>query len=951
MDIRVSQREIIDRRALIGALDAAAADASGDKLRARVLEALKAALAHGRAEIRDRFERGEASGSETVRANSFLIDQLIRLIHDFAERYVYPVANPTSAERLTIAAVGGYGRAELAPQSDVDLLFLRPYKQTPRGEQMVEFVLYMLWDLGLKVGHATRSLDECLRLAREDMTIRTALLESRYLWGDDKLFAEFRRRFFADVVKGNERAFVGAKLTERNERHKRMGDSRYVLEPNIKEGKGGLRDLHTLFWIAKYLHRVERVEDLVVKGVLTAEEVAKFAKTQDFLWALRCHLHYLAGRPEDRLTFDVQSEIGRRMGYTDHRGTRGVERFMKHYFLVAKDVGDLTRIFCAALEIEAEKKPRLSLSNLGLPAFMKRSKSIAGFAVANGRLTVAKESAFTDDPVNFLRIFRVGQENDIDIHPHALRLIRQNLKRIKGALRADPEANRLFMEILTDRRDAEGTLRRMNEAGVFGRFVPDFGRVVAQMQHDMYHVYTVDEHTIFAIGILARIEAGQLKDDHPLATEIIHKVQSRRALYLAVLLHDIAKGRGGDHSELGAEVALHLGPRVGLSDEETESVAWLVRHHLAMSNTAFKRDIGDPQTIRIFADLVQSPERLRLLLCLTVVDIRAVGPSVWNNWKAALLRELYYRAEEALSGVVPGEGAKERVEAVQAALRAELGEWKAAELTHHFSLGYPAYWLSVDTATQVRHARFIREAAAMPITIHTRIDRARAVTEITVYTADHPGLFSRIAGAMALSGANIVAAQIFTMTNGMALDTFAIQETVGEGVGAAFDRPERLARLSAHIEQALSGRLRLREALARRPAIPSRTRVFTVPPRVLVDNKASRTHTLIEINGRDRTGLLFDLTSAITDLGLSIATAKIATYGERVVDVFYVKDVFGHKIGDDHKVKRIRERLFVALADPDAPPPKETANEDSPPAPPAPRPRRRPLSGIGATVE
>jgi [protein-PII] uridylyltransferase len=927
MDQVTNQREIIDRRALNARFDAVAQDGAlnAEARKAKLRDILKEALAAGRAEIRKRLDSGKAGGTATVHALSFLIDQIVRMIHDYADRHVYPVANPTVAERLALVAVGGYGRAELAPQSDIDLLFLLPYKRTPRSEQVIEFILYGLWDLGLKVGHATRSIDECIRLSRDDMTIRTAILEARFIWGDDKLYAEMRQNFQRQVVKGTARQFIEAKLVERAERHKRWGDSRYVLEPNIKEGKGGLRDLHTLFWIAKYVHRVEQMEDLVLKGVFTHEEATKFAKAQEFLWTLRCHLHYITGRAEDRLTFDVQGQIGALMSYTDHRGSRGVERFMKHYFLVAKDVGELTRIFCTALEIEAGPK-----SPLRLPGFMKRTRTLEGFAIENDRLTVAKSSAFEDDPRSFLRIFRVAQENGLDIHPYALRLIRQTLKRIDAKLRADPEANRMFMDILTDARDAEGTLRRLNESGVFGRFVPDFGRVVAQTQYDMYHSYTVDEHTIFAIGILHRIESGALKVDHPLACEIIHKIQSRRALYFAVLLHDIAKGRGGDHSELGAEIGLKLGPRVGLSAEETETVAWLVRYHLSMSNTAFKRDIQDAQTIRDFARLVQSPERLRLLLCLTVADIRAVGPNIWNNWKATLLRELYYRTEEVLGGAAPDEAAPSRVAAAQTALWAQLKDWSADDVTAHFARGYPAYWLQVDTETQARHARMIREAerTGAPISLDTRIDRSRAVTEITIYTADHPGLFSRIAGAMALSGANIVAAQIFTMANGMALDTFTVQEAGGAGQssGIAFDKPERLARLATHIEQALSGRLKLKEALAKRPAIVSRTRVFTVPPRVVIENTASRTHTVVEVNGRDRPGLLFDVTSALTRLGLSISTAKIATYGERAIDVFYVKDVFGHKIDEETKLKRIREALLPVLGEPesqtgDTPPP------------------------------
>ncbi|MFN7192339.1 MAG: [protein-PII] uridylyltransferase [Rhodospirillales bacterium] len=919
-----NQRAILDRRAVDGELQALATRLAREpeQRRAAMRDVLKAALQAGRTEIRRRFEEREASGGQTARAGSFLIDQIVRLVYDFADRHVYPLPNPTTAERVTIAAVGGYGRAELAPQSDIDLLFVRPYKSNPRIEQLVEFVLYLLWDLGLKVGHATRSIEECLRLAREDHTIRTALLESRYLWGDDKLFLELKKRFFAEIAKSTAADFVEAKLDERNKRHQRTGDSRYVLEPNVTDGNGGLRDLHTLFWIGKYVHRVDQVADLVLKGVFTSDEAAKFDKCQEFLTSVRCHLHYVAGRPEDRLTFDVQGEIGRRMGYTDHRGTRGVERFMKHYFLVAKDVGDLTRIFCSALEIEEGKRATLGVGG-GKSMFKGRAKKLGDgrFAVESGRLTVARADVFEKDPVNFLRLFRVAQESELDIHPYALRLVRQSLRRVDGALRANPDANKLFLDMLTDSR-AETTLRRLNEAGVFGRFVPDFGRVVAQMQHDMYHVYTVDEHTIFAIGILHRIEAGELVADHPLASEVIHQVASRRALYLAVLLHDIAKGRGGDHSILGAEIALKLGPRLGLTEEETETCAWLVRWHLAMSATAFKRDIQDPQAIRAFAEHVQSPERLRLLLCLTVADIRAVGPGVWNNWKATLLRELYARTAEALAGNYGETGTLQRVAAAQARLREELRDWNDADFAWFSGLAYPAYWLSLDAGSQARHARFVREAdqAQLPLAIDTRIDRARSITEITIYTDDHPGLFSRIAGAIAYGGANIVAANVFTLSNGRALDTFSIQEAAGDldAQPAAYARPEKLARLATHIEGALGGRLRLREQLRKRPAIPSRMQVFTVPPRVLIDNLASKYHTLVEVNGRDRVGFLYDVTAAITALGLSIRMAKITTYGERAVDVFYVVDVFGQKIVEDDKLERIRETLLQALVDPEA---------------------------------
>src|SRR6266566_2647740 len=901
------QRDIIDRRALADELAQTIAAAKAPALdRGVLLPPLKTALARGRDEIQRRFE-AEGHAPRTVREQCFLIDQLIRVLYDLVTETVYPMPNPTAGEKLAIVAVGGYGRGEMAPHSDIDLLFLLPYKQTPHTEQVVEYLLYLLWDLGLKVGQATRSVADCLRYAKADMTIRTALLEARYIWGEQVLYNDLKQRFESEILRGTEAQFVEAKLAERDARHVRVGDSRYQLEPNIKEGKGGLRDLHTLFWIAKYIYRIDDVGKLVELGVLSAEESTRFERAQSFLWTVRCHLHYLAERAEQRLTFDMQTEIGARMGYTDHAGSRGVERFMKHYFLVAKDVGDLTRIFCAILEIDQKGKRRLAWLRWG-----PTRRRLDGFGVDGDRLTIPSEDFFAKDPVALLRLFHIAQEHDLDIQPRALRAVTQSLRLIDARLREDPEANRLFLEILTAKKNPEIALRRMNEAGVFGKFIPDFGRVVAQMQYDMYHVYTVDEHTLFAIGILHQIETGQLKAELPVASAIMPTVVSRRALYVATLLHDIAKGRGGDHSQLGEKIALKLGPRLGLSDEETETVAWLVRWHLLMSSAAFKLDISDPQTIQNFVDRVQSPERLKLLLVLTAADIRAVGPKVWNGWKAALLRELYHSALDVISGGLTVEGRDSRIAAAQAAARELLPDFTDADFATFTNRGYPFYWLSLDAETHARHARLMREADASgsPLTVDKRIDAGRAVTELTLYTADHPGLFSRIAGALAVSGANIVDAKIMTMSNGMALDTLWVQDQEG----GPFDRPDKLAKLAFTFENVLTGDLKPHIELERAPAFPSRTRVFTVPPRVLIDNNASRSHTVIEVNGRDRPGLLYEVTRELTRLNLQVSSAKISTYGEKVVDVFYVKNLFGHKVEHPAKLADIQRTLEVVLA-------------------------------------
>ncbi len=923
-------RAIIDRRALLAEFEAAVAQQSdAGPRRARVLGLLKEALKAGRAEARARLEAGRG-GRACAEELSYLVDQLIRCVHDYTVGHIYPLINATKAERLSLVALGGYGRGELAPGSDVDLMFLLPYKQTPWGEQVVEYMLYILWDLGFKVGHSTRSVDEAIRLARSDVTVATATLEARWVWGDQGLFEELKERYQHEVVTGTGATFVEAKLAERAENHRRLGDSRYTVEPNLKEGKGGLRDLHTLWWLAKYLYRVEDVGELVGRQVISEAELRLFKKAEAFLWDVRCHLHFITGRPEERLTFDAQPELASRLGYTDHAGARGVERFMKHYFLTAKNVGNLTRIFCANFEEEARAKPR------GLARLRNRRRNLAGFVLERGRLDVPAPDQFERSPVDMLRLFKVAEDAAVDIHPRTLQLITRSLRRIDADMRADPEANRLFLDILTSERDPETTLRRMNEAGVFGRFIPDFGRVVAQMQYDMYHVYTVDEHTIRAIGILSEIERGIHEDDHPLSHEIIHKVLSRRTLYFAVLLHDIAKGRGGDHSELGAEVAQRLGPRVGLTEAETEEVAWLVRHHLIMSNTAFRRDISDPKTVSDFADMVQSPERLRLLLILTVADIRAVGPGIWNGWKGQLLRDLYYSTEEVLLGGHSQAHRKERVAAVKEDLKPRLVDWSAREIQSHLKRGYDSYWLSADLDSLERHARLIRQADRddAPLTLSTRVDRFRSVTEVTLYTADHPGLFARVAGAMSVCGASIVDAKIFTTTDGMALDVFWIQDAEG----GAFDRPERLARLSTAVEQVLSGRLRPREWLDRQTEPSKRVRAFTVAPRVLIDNAASERHTVIEVNGLDRPGLLFELTRALFTLSLTIVSAHIATYGERAVDVFYVADLFKQKISHPQKLKRIERRLIEIL---EGPKPAETAEPPASGTAPARSPTRR----------
>ncbi|CAN5427367.1 [protein-PII] uridylyltransferase [soil metagenome] len=896
------RRAIVDRRALAEELGGIVGD-EAVKLRLVATTLLTQALIAGRAEIERRLAEHPSRGNEAAAAQAFLIDQLLRLLYDFTTQRLYPLANPTASERLTLIAVGGYGRGEMAPFSDVDIAFITPWKQTGWSEQIIESMLYSLWDMGLKVGHSSRSLDEMVRQAKSDITIRTALLEARYVWGDLALYDEAAVRFRKDVQADTARQFIADKLAERDVRHKKMGDSRYVVEPNVKEGKGGLRDLHTLFWIGKYAYNVSEPADLVEAGLLTKLEYRQFHRAENFLWAVRCHLHSIAGRAEERLTFDLQRDIAERMRFADRPGKSKVERFMQFYFLQAKTVGDLTGVFLAHLDEKFAARGH----RFGLPSLRRRKpRKLNGFVLDRGRLAIPSDDFFAKDPVRLLEISQLANLHVLEIHPLARRAAARDAKLVDDIRRA-PKASSLFLDVLTSPRDPETVLRWMNEAGVFGRFIPDFGRVVAQMQFDMYHHYTVDEHTIRAIGLLNRIEKGELKEDHPVLTAIVHQIVSRRALYVSVLLHDIAKGRGGDHSVLGAELAERVCPRLGLSPAETETVAWLVRYHLLMSATAFKRDLSDFKTILDFCDVVQSPERLRLLLALTVVDIRAVGPGVWNGWKRQLLANLYESAEEVLRLGHKQKGRNERIASKQEALRARLG-WDAPTFAALVKRLPDAYWLAEPEDVLERNARFGADAGNTSLAIAAQVYPERGATLVTIYAADHPGLFYRIAGAIHVAGGNIIDARIHTTRDGMALDNFLVQDPLGR----PFDDAGQLKRLKTAIEDALANRGGLAERLNAKPLPRPRAEAFQIAPNVLIDNRASNRFTVIEVNARDRPALLHELAQALFQSKVTIHSAHVATYGERAVDTFYLTDLTGDKVDSAARLKAIERRLLEA---------------------------------------
>ena len=902
---------VVDGVKLRAQLSAAALDAIGQETeqRARALEILRAALFRGRMIAKERLEQG-AGGIETARLLSAVTDEVVTALYDFTTVHIFRARNPTEGERLALMAVGGYGRGTLAPFSDIDLLFLRPYKPTAHTESVIEYMLYALWDLGFKVGHASRTIDECMKLSREDFTIRTSILEARRLAGDEKLAEELKRRFRAEVVKGTAAEFVAAKLKERDERHARAGASRYMVEPNVKEGKGALRDLNTLFWIAQYLHPAEATDGMVELDMFDRREISTFVRAFDFLWAVRCHLHFATGRAEERLSFDLQPEIARRMGYGDRGDAPAVERFMRRYFLIASEVGSLTRAFCAKLEADEAKKRPHGLSRF-LPSRRARSKPLdaPGFHIDGGRLTVDGPEVFEQDPVNLLRLFRLADRLDLDLHPDAFTAVTRAHRLITSKLRRDPEAVEAFLDILARGKSTYRTLTLMNEAGVLGRFIPEFGRVVAQMQFNMYHSYTVDEHTLRAVGVIAEIAAGRLQEDHPLSVAVMPLITDREALFLAMLLHDTGKGGVGGQEKAGARSARSACERIGLDRQRVDLICWIVEHHLVMSDYAQKRDVSDPRTVAAFAAIVENPERLRLLLVLTVADIRSVGPGVWNGWKGQLLRELYSSTERLFRGGRGGELKPDHPDYAVALERKALaeGDPEAASFSAEME---DAYFSAFTLDEQFEHAKLVRRARLEGgATAQVRMRPDLNATEVVVAVGDRRGLFADLASAFAALGADVVGAKVYTSRAGQALDVFYVQDASGGPFGR--DNSSRLSRLAEGLESAARGEMQRREP--ERTLDLGRTGAFSIAPAVAIDNETSEDCTVIEASGRDRPGLLGDLASALASHGLSIQSAHIDNYGERAVDAFYVQEK-GSKLAA-RKVPALRTSLLEVLGE------------------------------------
>ena len=870
--------------------------------RGKLVSLLKELKSKGFDRISFELRKNPLKARKAISSYAFLTDCLVTSAWKFATEIQFPSHNPTEAEKLSIISVGGYGRREMAPFSDVDLLFLTPYKMAPWSENVIETVLYLLWDLKLKVGHSSRSIKDCLRLGSEDYTIRTAMLEHRFVCGDINLASQLNDKLWKNLFSGTAKDFISAKLKERENRHEKHGQ-RYMVEPNVKEGKGGLRDLQSLYWIAKYVYQTQNISDLVDLNVFRSDEYLQFEQAEEFLWAVRCQMHHLADRAIEQLSFDLQVEVASAMGYHDSRDQRAVEIFMQDYFRHATRVGDLTRIFLTSLEaVHAKDEPLLER------IFKRKPKIDKNYVVIHNRLAIKSEKEFLTNPINLLKLFSEALRTGLLIHPNAMRLVSANLAMVNNEFRASTEAQQIFLELLLKHGNPERALRRMNELGFLAKFIPEFEPIVAMMQFNMYHSYTVDEHTIQCLKTLAQIEKSELVEELPIASSILKDGVNRKVIYIALLLHDIGKGRSDDHSILGAKIAKQVSPRLGLNKQETETVEWLVRYHLLMSDMAQKRDISDPRTVRDFAKAVQSVKRLNLLTVLTVCDVRSVGPDTWNNWKATLIRQLYAETKAILEQGAEALNRENRMTEAKKALREKLSEWDNKDIKIETGRHYPPYWQGFQVDAQFAFAKLLRNLGADEIKIELTPDTDRDATRICFALSDHPGIFSRLAGALALVGANVVDARSYTSKDGFATAAFWIQD----GDGSPYNQA-RFSRLRRMIEKTLSGEVIPREAIKERDKFKKREKAFKVPTSITFDNEGSDIYTIIEVDTRDRPGLLFDLTRTLANMNVYIASAVIATYGEQVVDSFYVKDMFGLKFHSESKQKKLEQNLRQAI--------------------------------------
>ena len=829
-----------------------------------------------------------ASSEELLRQYSNLLDGLVRKAFQKGQ-------SQALSPSVCLVAVGGYGRSELAPCSDVDLLLLYPPSERGNLQPLIEQTLYPLWDLGLEVSCSSRSIPECLKMAQSDAQVKTSLIDCRFLDGEYDLFRNLHDLFAKKVLHRKVPEFAEALTRELHLRHSKYQDPAYMLEPNIKEGEGGLRDFQIGRWVIRAKYKTDRWD-----SILLPDHSRSLGRSLNFLWAVRIQLHLLSGRKQDHLTFEWQERIAPILKFS--AGPKGIEEMMRQYHLSTQKV---LNFVLSVLERSHSEPSRLKRSIFSF----KRGKIDAHFAIRNGELSLLDPITFKRDPSQLMALFEHCQTYRIEMSYRTEEAAMEALPFLDDRFRQSEGVNRSFLEILRRGEGSAVILRKMHELGVLTRYIPEFSAVEGKVHYDLYHVHPVDVHSILAVEELEKLRGGVYQEECPLLTSLIKEIENPGILFLTALLHDIGKGGEGDHLLMGAELARGVGKRVGLSPEERDLLCFLVGHHLFMLETAFRRDLHDEQAILHFADNVRDLHQLKMLYLLTFADIKAVGPEAWTSWKNSLLMELFLKSSHFLENQdAAGQFARED-EMMQ-----RLQEQASPEIISSYREHLPPRYLSCYAAEEIaRHLQIAFSLEKEGLFVTWKVEDSRRA-EITVCTRDRYGLFSKIAGSMFLNRLNILEAQIHTWGNGIALDTFRVEDATG---GAE----RRLQQFKRDLADVLNGKAPLKHLLSEQKESTGTFRkvVPRVPAEVRVNNRDSSFYTIIEVTGEDRLGILYDLTQALTDHGCDIHLARISTLGNRIVDVFYAQDTWGEKIEAKDRVNRLKQILLRQLTPEDRP--------------------------------
>jgi len=877
--------------------------ASFEEKRPLYLAGGKHYLARFGEDIRARHNEG-ADGAWVVRTIAEMVDTLMKKLFRCITSDVRHQAG--GREQIALVATGGYGRGELNPYSDIDIMFLYSGKDGRRVEDIANKVLYFLWDMRLDVGYAVRTLEDCVEMANSDLTVKTALLDTRFICGSRTLFKELRTTILTQVMTKGSDAFIREKVNELETRREKYGSSVYLLEPNIKEGEGGLRDLHTALWIAKIKFKVSEPRELLTKGVLTEEELDVYNSSLSYLWRIRNELHYQAGRRNDQLTFGDQSRVAAFFGYKDHGSLLGVEEFLRDFYLHANRVEQ----FWSAMVTRCRYREERSRKLLG---YLARRPIGEGFYIMRGELTVPDESVIESDPPRLMKLFEYAQKHGVELGMSAKNLVRKSLPLVNDKFRRNREVNNSFFAMLRSLRGGADTLRMMHYLGFLIRFIPEFERVYCKAQHDVYHIYTVDAHSIFAVEEFIRLRNGEHAGTLETLTRLANEIEKPELLILALLLHDIGKGEGGNHSEKGAEMMPTIARRMGLTKEVSERLEFLVRHHLLLAHIAQRRDLHDEKMIIQFARQMGSSENLKMLYLLTYGDLRAVGPEVWTDWKASLMEELYEKTFAVLErGDFKFEVRSERVKNVRKKVLELLeSEYPAAATKEELKAMSTRHLLSNPPAVLAEHARMLLSLGSSTFVSRVHHEMEAGYSNFSICTLDIPGLFAMITGVMAANGMNILGARINTSTNGKALDVLQVNSPQGFVV----TDQSRWKRLEEDLRHVIQGKVKVGTLVARRhrPSLLTEKVKPRFPTVIEIDNEVSDEYTVIDIYTHDKVGLLYGITSTLTELGLYIGVSRISTKIDQVADVFYVKDIFGHKLTSEEKLNEIKERLLKAI--------------------------------------